>query len=71
MTTTIRRERHRPLWQRAAVLAPLLLITLGLGLAWLAWHLGAPVPVRPMAIALPDAEVGAQIAATSAVKSGG
>lgn len=34
------------------------LIVLGFGLLGLAWHLGGPVPVRPVAITLPTLEVG-------------
>jgi hypothetical protein len=47
------------LWRRASVLLPLLLVVLGLGVAVMAWRLGGPVPVKAIAIALPDSEVGA------------
>jgi hypothetical protein len=47
------------LWRRAGVLLPLLLVVLALGVAVMAWRLGGPVPVKAIAIALPDSEVGA------------
>lgn len=59
VTTRILRERQRPLWRRLGVLLPLLLVVLALGVAIMAWRLGGPVPVKAIAIALPDSEVGA------------
>ena len=56
--TLIRRERHRPMWRRPVVLVPVVLVAGAAGLAGAAWHLGAPVAVRPVALALPDTDVG-------------
>lgn len=41
------------------MLLPLLLVVVALGVAIMAWRLGGPVPVKAIAIALPDSEVGA------------
>jgi hypothetical protein len=67
VTTRIRREKHRPLWRRAGLLVPLVLLALGLGVGIRAWHLGGPVPVRAMAVALPDSDVGSAAAASSGI----
>ncbi|WP_157098662.1 hypothetical protein [Novosphingobium rosa] len=74
MTITIRREKHRPRWQRAWMPMALLALVLVVVIALLAtaWRLGGPVPVRPVAVALPSTTVGSTAPAPqSAASSGG
>jgi len=58
VTTRIRREKHRSLWQRAGVRIGLLVLVAFGALLVQAWRLGGPVPVRPVAVALPATTVG-------------
>ncbi len=74
VTITIRREKHRPRWQRAWMPMALLALVLVVVIALLAtaWRLGGPVPVRPVAVALPSTTVGSTAPAPqSAASSGG
>jgi hypothetical protein len=59
----ILRERHRRPWQRGSVLVVAVLVVLMASLVARAWHLGGAVPRHPVAVALPDREVGAAQAA--------
>jgi hypothetical protein len=70
VTTTIRREKHRPRWQRRWMPVALLLLALVVALLVTAWKMGGPVPVKPVAVALPSTTVGSTSTVAQSASSG-